>query len=191
MSDLSPIVVQLLKGPVYRDTHEPLWAPLLKQRAQVSDFVAVLGLRVEVDESDGYAYLRSRDDDVASELPRLVKRHKLSYHVSLLLALLRKRLAEFDATSTEGQLVITTVEMVEMMRMYMPDVTNETKVQREIEATITRVNDLGFLRQLRGSSNEYEVRRILRAFVDGQFLSDLDAQLGQYLTTLRDTGARP
>jgi Domain of unknown function (DUF4194) len=191
VSDLSPVVIQILKGPVYRDTHEVVWSALLKQRAQVSDFVAVLGLRVEIDESDGYAYLRSRDDDAAAELPRLVSRHKLPYHVSLLLALLRKRLVEFDAASTEGQLVLTTGELVEMMRMYLPDATNEVKVQREIETAITRAQDLGFLRQLRGSADEFEVRRILRAFVDGQFLADLHTQLDDYLATLRDTEVRP
>lgn len=184
------MVIQLLKGPLYRDTHPTLWASLLKQRAQVGDYVAVLGLRVEVDDSDGYAYLRSREDEAAADLPRLVTRHKLPYHVSLLLATLRKRLAEFDTSSTEGQLVLTTADMVEMMRIYLPDATNEIKVQRDIEVTIGKVKDLGFLRQLRGRGDAFEVRRILRAFVDGQFLADLDAQLDSYLETLREAGVR-
>lgn len=89
MSELSPVVIQLLKGPLYRDTHEALWAPLLKQRSQIADYVAVMGLRVDIDETDGHAFLRSRDDEEAAELPRLVVRHKLPYHVSLLLALLQ------------------------------------------------------------------------------------------------------
>ena len=39
-----------------------LWEPLLKLRARVSDHVGVLGLRLEVDETEGYAFLRSLPD---------------------------------------------------------------------------------------------------------------------------------
>lgn len=191
MSDLSPIVVQMLKGPVYRDTHEALWQPLIRQRAQVADYVAVLGLRVEIDETDGFAYLGSLPDDPDSEeVPRLVRRHKLSFHTSMLLALLRKRLAEFDADSTEGQLVVTTAQLTELMRLYLPDAVNEAKLQKDIETNINRVKDLGFLRQLRGSADQFEVRPILRAFVDGQFLADLDAELDRYLKTLGESAER-
>jgi hypothetical protein len=80
--DLSLVLIQLFKGPLYRDTHEKLWDPLLQLRAAVSDHVAVLGLQVEVDESEGYAFLRSRpagDDDDA--MPRLMARRALSFHV--------------------------------------------------------------------------------------------------------------
>lgn len=191
MSDLSPLVVQLLKGPLYRDTHEALWHPLIRQRAQVTDYVAVLGLRVEIDETDGFAYLASLPDDPdGEETPRLVRRHRLSFHTSMLLALLRKRLAEFDADSTEGQLVVTTTQMTELMRLYLPDAVNEAKLQKDIETNINRVKDLGFLRQLRGTADQFEVRPILRAFVDGQFLADLDAELDRYLKTLGESAAR-
>ena len=50
--------------------------------------------------AEGYAFLRSRlpdGDDTGAQLPRLVARRPLSFPVSLLLALLRKKLAEFDA----------------------------------------------------------------------------------------------
>ncbi len=64
------------------------------------DYVAVLGLELVLDEAEGYAFLRSRPGrrrDAAPKLPRLVARRPLSFPVSLLLALLRKKLAEFDA----------------------------------------------------------------------------------------------
>ncbi len=191
MSELSPVVIQLLKGPIYRDTHDALWDPLLKQRTQIADYVAVLGLRVEVSDTDGFAYLTSLPDDVDTvALPRLIKRHKLPFHASMLLALLRKRLAEFDADSTEGQLVVTTQQLTEMMRLYLPDASNEVKIHRDIEGSVNRVKELGFLRQLRGTSDQFEVRPILRAFVDGQFLADLDAELNRYLDTLTEAADR-
>jgi hypothetical protein len=191
MSELSPVVIQLFKGPVYRDAHEAQWGPLLKQRAQIADYVAVLGLRVEVDETNGYAYLASLpENDDSPALPRLVKRHKLPFHTSLLLALLRKKLAEFDTDSTEGQLVVSTEQITEMMRLYFPDTTNETKIQRDIEIHINRVKDLSFLRQLRNTPDQFEVRQIIRAFVDGQFLSNLDTQLDAYIEQLSQAANR-
>lgn len=192
MSELSPVLISLFKGPIYRDSNEELWDSLVKQRAQIADYVAVLGLRAEVDETNGYGYLASApDDDASPPLPRLISRHKLPFHTSLLLALLRKRLAEFDTDSTEGQLVVSTEQLSEMMRLYSPDAANETKIRRDIEVNINRVNDLGFLRQLRGSADQFEVRPIIRAFVDGQFLSDLDAELERYLDQLSRAAQRP
>ena len=117
-SDLSLVLIQLFRGPLYRDTHEKLWDPLLKLRAPVSDHVAVLGLQVEVDESEGYAFLRSRPDGEGdTAIPRLMARRALSFHVSLLLALLRKRLAESDASSSEIRLVLSRDQIVEMLRV--------------------------------------------------------------------------
>ena len=76
--------------------------------ARVRDYVTVLGLDLVLDEAEGYAFLRSRpnlDGDPETSLPRLVARRPLSFPVSLLLALLRKKLAE----ATGGEHYIETV----------------------------------------------------------------------------------
>lgn len=188
-SDLSLVLIRLFKGPLYRDTHEKLWEPLLRLRAGVSDYVTVLGLQVEVDESEGYAFLRSRpdgDDDV--QMPRLVARRTLSFHVSVLLALLRKRLAEFDASSADARLVLGRDQLIEMLRLFLPESSNDARIIDNIDANINRVIELGFLRRLGGDTEEFEVCRILRAFVDGQWLSDLDERLDEYLVELERVG---
>lgn len=191
-AELSLVLIQLFKGPLYRDTHERLWDPLLKQRAAVSDHVAVLGLQLNVYESDGYAFLRSRPDTDELELPRLVARHSLSFHVSLLLALLRKRLLEFDATSSDARLVLSRDEIVAMMLLYLPVSDNEVRNVTKIDAHLTKVVELGFLRRLRGDREQYEVRRILRAFIDAHWLSELDANLDRYLSELgQPPGSEP
>jgi hypothetical protein len=51
----------------------------------------------------------------------------------------------------------------------------------QIDAHIGKCVDLGFLRQAKTAEQVYEVRRILKAFVDGQWLADFDARLGEYL----------
>lgn len=190
--ELSPVVVGLLKGVVYRDTAEALWPQLLALRLQVSDYVAVLGLVLVVDEAEGYAFLRSRDDSDQSnqpDLPRLVARRSLSFHVSLLLALLRKKLAEFDAVSAETRLVLSRDQIVEMTRIFLPDTSNETRLIANIDSYLTKIVDLGFLRRLRGTEDQFEVRRILKAFVDGQWLADFETRLGEYRDQLAQAEA--
>ncbi len=188
--ELSVAVVNLLKGPIYRDTHERPWALLLAHRSEVADYVALLGLQVNVDEAEGYAYLRSRpSDDEAGDIPRLVARRPLSFPVSMLLALLRKRLAEFDASSSDTRLVLSRDQIVEMLRLYLPESTNEARLVDNIETHINRVVEMSFLRKLRGQDDLYEVRRIIKAYVDGQWLSDFDAQLEAYVDELDHQGS--
>ncbi len=89
---LAPLLIGLFKGVLYQDQSPELWQGMLDLQARVRDYVGVLGLELILDEAEGYAYLRQRvqtDDD--AELPRLVARRQLSYPVSLLLALLRKK----------------------------------------------------------------------------------------------------
>ena len=85
--------------------------------------MAVLGLIVTVDEAEGYAFLRSRPsvEGRRRRAPTCRVRRSLSFHVSLLLALLRKKLAEFDAVSADSRLVLSRDQIVELLRVFMPD----------------------------------------------------------------------
>jgi hypothetical protein len=181
--DLSLAVTQLMKGVVYRDAHDKAWSNLTQLQAQVRDYVAVLGLQVIIDESEGYAFLRQRPeepDDDSAPLPRLIPRRSLSFHLSLLLALLRKRLAEFDAQGGDTRLMLTREQMVEMVRLFLPVTSNEVRLTDQIDSYLGKAAELGFLRQVKGTEQVYEVRRILKAFVDGQWLADFDRKLSDY-----------
>ena len=174
-------LVALMKGVVYRESNEAAWASLFELQARVRDHVGPLGLELILDEAEGYAYLRQRPragDE--PELPRLVARRPLGFTVSLLLALLRKRLAEFDATSGEARLVLTRDEIADLLRLFLPDATNEAKVRDRIDRALGQIEDMGFLRHLRGRDSDLEVRRILKAFVDAQWLGELDRRLAAY-----------
>lgn len=187
-NDLSVAIVNLLKGVVYRDSPGQLWNHVLSLRNQISDYVTVMGLSIEIDEAEGYAYLRTREaEDDATQRPRLVARRTLSFHLSVMLALLRKRLAEFDANSAEVRLVLTREQIVEMMRLFMPDSSNDARLVDQIEADINKAVDLGFLRRLRNEPNVFELRRIIKAYVDGQWLSDFDERLREYHEQLAGT----
>jgi hypothetical protein len=186
-NDLSALVILLLKGVIYQEDDASLWNALLNLQARVRDYVAVLGLDMVLDEAEGYAFLRSRqesEDDAASKLPRLVARRPLSFPVSLLLALLRKKLAEFDATGGDTRLVLTRDEIVELIRVFLPESSNDAKLIDQIETHLNKIVELGFLRRLKvgvanqgGQTAVFEVRRILKAFVNAQWLADFDARL--------------
>ncbi len=181
--ELSSVVVPLLKGVIYQAENPGLWGSLLNLQAGVRDYVAVLGLDLMLDEAEGYAFLRSRqevDEDRATAIPRLVARRQLSYPVSLLLVLLRKKLVEFDAGGGDTRLILSRDEVVELIRIFLPAGSNEVKLIDQVDATLNKVAELGFIRRLRGQSQMIEVRRIIKAFVDAQWLADLDERLAQY-----------
>ena len=177
---LGELLVSLFQGVLYRDGGT-LWQPLLELQARVRDYCATLGLELILDEAEGYAYLRQR---VAApgepELPRLVQRRQLSYPVSLILALLRKKLAEFDAAGGDTRLVVDREQIAEQVRLFLPQTGNEARLLDRIDAHLNKVIELGFLTRLRGQDDQFEVRRILKAFVDAQWLSEFEQRLAQY-----------
>lgn len=176
------VVTSLLKGVVYRDSDERIWRALLPMQPQVNGYVATMGLTLVVDDTEGYAFLRSlpEPEDGESAVARLIPRRSLSFHVSLLLALLRKRLAEFDSKSSDARLVLTREQIVDLVRVFLPESANEARLVDQVESDIAKAVKLGFLRRVRDQDESYEVRRVLKAFIDAQWLADFDELLERY-----------
>ncbi|BBA35656.1 cytoplasmic protein [Methylocaldum marinum] len=184
--ELSALVVPLLKGVIYQESDPALWNALLNLQGRVRDYVTVLGLELMLDEAEGYAFLRSRADDedeAKAKTPRLIARRPLSFPVSLLLALLRKKLAEFDASGGDTRLVISRGEAVELIRVFLPEGSNEARLIDQVDAYLNKIVELGFLRRLKPAAGQeamFEVRRILKAFIDAQWLAEFDQRLDAY-----------
>jgi hypothetical protein len=183
----SLVVISLLKGVLYKQNDERLWASLVKLQTKVRDYVAVIGLELILDEAEEYAFLRSsrkdQTEDDQQEAPRLVARRPLSFHVSLILALLRKKLAEFDARSGDTRLILTREELVDMVRIFVPEATNDAKLVKQIDTHLNKIVELGFLRKLKTQSQGqdcFEVLRIMKAFIDADWLARLDERLETY-----------
>ena len=199
--ELAAVVVPLLKGVLYRDEDADLWTALLALQARVRDYVAVLRVELVLDEAEGYAFLRSRatspedllEEVDAPKLPRLIVRRPLGFQVSLLLALLRKKLAEFDASGGGTRLILSRDAVVELIRVFLPAGSNESRLIDQVETHLNKIVDLGFVRRLKplaGSAGRaaeqpmFEVRRILKAFVDAQWLAEFDLRLAAYQAQL-------
>jgi hypothetical protein len=193
--DLTSVVVPLLKGVLYRDVDAALWAALIVLQARVRDYVAVLNLDLVLDESEGYAFLKARpesEDESVPKPPRLVARRPLSFQLSLLLALLRKKLVEFDASGGATRLVLSLDAVVELVRVFLPANSNEARLMDQVQAQLNKLVELGFVRKLKSTNSraampDYEVQRILKAFVDAQWLADFDARLAAYQAHLVQT----
>jgi hypothetical protein len=175
------VLIALMQGVLYREQDTALWQALFELQARVKDQFKLIGLDLLMDEAEGYAYLRQRAPaEGETALPRLIPRRQLSYPVSLILVLLRKKLTEFDNTGGETRLVLSREQIVEQVRLFLPDTANEARLLDRMETHLNKVVELGFLHRMRGQEHQFEVRRILRAFVDAQWLSDFHQRLADY-----------
>lgn len=179
---LSPVVVALLRGVLYREQSPALWRDLEALQGPARDYLSVLSLDLVIDEAEGYAYLRQRPGagDEEEGPPRLIPRRALSFPVSLLCVLLRKRLLEQDAHSGDPRLILHRDAIAELLRTFLPRGANEAKLDDRIDRDIRAVEELGFLRRMKDDPQHYEVRRILRALVDAEWMADYEQRLAAY-----------
>ena len=178
---LSVALVSLFKGVIHRDDDPQKWQLLQRFEARIRDHVNLLGLSLVIHDDEGFAFLQSREpEEDEPELPRLVPRRQLSYPVSLTLALLRRRLAEHDSFNPEPRLILDVDEVVEMVRTFLPEGTTEARTVDQVHSHLRRVKELGFIRFLSREENKIEVKRILKAFVDAQWLDEFDRRLEEY-----------
>src|SRR5262245_57948208 len=112
--------------------------------------------------------------------PRCIVRLRLGSPLSLILPLLLKKLPKHDAISGETRLVVTATDIVDLVRLFLPATANEARLRDRVDRDIARVVDLGFLRPLKARDDTYEVRRIVRSFVDAQWLGQLNERLATY-----------
>jgi hypothetical protein len=188
---LQTILISLLRGIVYQEQNPKLWINLLEQQNAVVDYFKMIGLALFLDEAEGYAFLRQMtstdmsvafkvEEDVVIELPQLIIRRQLNYATSLLCVLLRKRLLEQDTSGGDTRVILSKEQITEMMKLYLPNRNHEVKTSEQVDTCINKLIDLGFLRKLKTSDKSYDVRRIIKAFVDAAWLGDLSVKLEEY-----------
>ena len=180
--DISLALIALMKGVVFRQDDERLFQQLDEGQIAIRDYVRVLGLELVIDDSEGYAWLKPREpEEGQTPLPRLVGRRRLSYPVSLIIALLRKKMAESDAAGQDTRLILSVEDIADMVKVFLPSGSNEARFLDKINTHLNRIADLGFIRRLKGQKDRIEVVRILKAFVDAQWLHEFDDRLREYI----------
>lgn len=175
----SEALVRLLKGVIYSDRVE-LWNMVMDYQNRIRDYFRPLGVTLVLNEREGYAYLESAELE-ETELPTLFSKAQLSYPVTMLCLLLLERLLEFEHRGGEEPfLVVNEEEMVEMVKLFLADRSNEARLVDSIESHINRLVDYGFLRRLKKEGTEYEVRSILKSKIDADKIVEIKERLVSY-----------
>ena len=146
----------LLKGVIYQEADAGLWSALAQPAGPGARLCGGAGSGTGARRGRGLRLPALAPGDATMtqrpKLPRLVARRPLSFPVSLLLALLRKKLAEFDASGGDTRLVLTRDEIVELVRVFLPESSNEARLIDQIETHLNKIVELGFLRRLKPSA---------------------------------------
>lgn len=125
------------------------------------------------------------DEGQEINLPNLIEKRQLSYPVTLLCVLLVEKLVEFDVTGGDStRLIVDKEELKEMLRIFLPERTNEAKLFDNIDAHINKLVDYGFLRKLNNAESKYEVKRILKAKIPADTLQEIKNRLEEYAKSI-------
>jgi hypothetical protein len=171
IQEYSLSVITLLKGILYSHQKDA-WENLLRYEPDVKKYFSTIALDVYIDKSEGYAYLQQKDLEEEMELPRLAEKRQLNFFTSLLCIVLRKYLLEQDAQGGTVRAIITQQEIINRSKVFLPSASDEAKQQDKIITTINKVIEIGFLRKLDDNSNNYEISRIIKGFVNAEVIDE-------------------
>jgi hypothetical protein len=171
LDDLSLATTSLLLGAVYSEDTRA-WRAITDTEPRVREFVRTLGLRLVIDRADGYALLRT-EEELPEGLPRLIRRHALTLHATVLLILLRQRMFIADTAGDVPRIVLPGSELIEMLRIYHRPGTTEERILRDVNL----LENLGYLRKLNDEQSSFEARRIIKAIMTAEWLAGYQAKV--------------
>jgi hypothetical protein len=178
---LSRAVIPLLKGVIYAERQPEIWSLTLSEQAAIREYLAVLGLQLYLDEAEGYAFVcQTESGSDEASIPRLLVRRTLKLRMSVLCLLLRKRLLQHDSSGGDPRCIVSRQEIIEEMVLYLPQAKSEARMVNAVDGLIGQGIKLGFLKELKGTKERFEIMRIIRAIINADWLGDLDKRLGDY-----------
>lgn len=173
-------LISLLKGIVY-ENQKDAWANLIQYEPDVKKYFSTIGLDLFLDKSEGYAYLKQVEFEEEMAIPKIAEKRPLNFHVSLLCLVLRKYLLENDAQGGTIRAIISQQEIVNRVKLFMPSAADEAKLYDKIVATINKVIlEMGFLRKLEDNTDNYEIHRIIKGFVNANEIDETLKRLETY-----------
>lgn len=184
IQEWSLAAVRLLQGVVYHDDG-PVWDVILRYTSRLEDYFAAIGLRLIIDEPEGFAYVRQLDVDHDGELPggydalpKLFRRVRLSYDATLLCVLLREELRRFEEEDVDNErCVVPTLELLEQWKSFFTYEHDDVRLKKKLDAALKKLDDLKFVRRFSDEPEEWEVRRILKARLSAAELEKLKLAL--------------
>lgn len=191
------VIAKLLTGAVYFDD-EGYWQVLLDDKPTLAPYFADMGVRLEVDTEMGMGFLRPMNQAEEEEfalagyapLPKIIPPKTLGYLPSILCALLREALQRHEENSVdEKHLYLDEAELVELLRSYIPETTDDKARKREVKRVVARVEEISVLYRLPNRSDViYRVEPIIRARIPLAHLQELLTRLKELGTTAASDG---
>ena len=172
------VKAKLFREPIYREDGE-LWLTLRAQQDEIRHYFRQIGQELVLDEGEGYAFIRQVELEGDERVPRLVQRHPLSYHATLLATCLREEFLRFDAAPADStRLVLSRDELRNLIVDFFRESTNQVRDAARLDRAIAQLVDLGFLRAL-GAADEdrFEVMRIIKARIGPAELDQIKQRL--------------
>lgn len=172
------VKAKLLREPVYREDGE-LWLTLRGQQDEIRHYFRQIGQELVLDEGEGYAFIRQLEIEGEERIPRLVQRRALSYLATLLLTALREEFLRFDSAAGDStRLVKTRDELRNLVADFLPETTNQVRETARVDAAITRLGELGFVRQFGSAERDtFEIMRIVKARLSPADLESIKQRL--------------
>jgi hypothetical protein len=185
-SDLSFILVRLLRDPIYREDKDA-WEVLRAQQEKVRHYFHQIGQELVMDEAEGYGFLRQLEAEGVDRIPRLNRRMPLTYQATLLLVCLREEFCRFDTTAPDAtRLVKTRGELQDLVAAFLPESTNQVRDLGKVDSAIQRLKELGFLNQINDDPEEFEAMRIVKARLGPNELEAIKNRLKEYASANAD-----
>lgn len=181
--NFSKILINLMKGIVYREDDVNIWNFLEDNESQVSEHFKIIGLRLIVDKSRGYAYLKQIIFNQEEEqLPRLIRKQPLSRQVSILIVVLRQIVIEKENSGSDDRIIVSFDDIADKYRAFYPNSNDdEKKFYKDLKSYLKKVIDLDFIRELKSEEDNYEIKPIIVSFVDMDWLNNFKDRLTEEL----------
>jgi len=173
--------VKLLQGAVYADDRRT-WDLVLTHRTRLEGYFHRVGLALVIDEAEGFAYLRQLEEeelpDDYERMPKLIRKSRLGYDVTLFCVLLRDELRRFEEQNVDAERCIPDpTELFHRFRELLPDEEDDVRKRKKFEHLLVRAQELGFLRKLPTSPAAYEIRPIIKARITAERLEEMKDRL--------------
>ncbi len=180
--NFAPIAIKLLQGVIYEEDTKN-WQDLVKvHELPLRRYFAQIGMELIVDKVEGFAFLRQpkEDQEETAHLPRLMRKRSLNFDQSVLCVLLRERLDEHAIRDTASREPIMTLRDIrDMVELFSRERNTQQRFLKDLKKTVDDVKNMGFLESVgqevpdNDDERRYRVRRILKAFIDADSMTQL------------------
>ena len=185
------VIIKLLQGPVYADDKN-IWRELQAWSSAIQEYFGKIGMTLEIAEQDGFARIMQPEagENDETPLPRLMRKQSLTYEATLLAVILREGLEEFDIKSDGTKFYLTQKEIKERIELFYKEQPNKSKLWKDLSKPITSLLNIGILKLNREDAankdnNQYEIKRIIKAFISNDKLEEIKNKLSNYVNTIQ------